>query len=170
MRGIIRIIDGISVWTGKVLSLLFLFVVFVIIYEVIMRYCFSRPTLWAYETMTMSCAFTYVLGAAWVLKERKHVHVEVVWERLSPRKRAILDSFTFLFFLLYMGMLLWAASKYAWESYLLRETMASTWAPPVYPLKIALAVGVAMLILQGTANFLRDLYLAIQGRKLEERE
>jgi TRAP-type mannitol/chloroaromatic compound transport system permease small subunit len=69
-----------------------------------------------------------------------------------------------------MGMLLWAASRYAWESFLLRETLASTWAPAVYPLKIALAVGVAMLILQGTANFLRDLYLAIQGRRLEERE
>ncbi len=170
MRGIIRIVDRISVWTGKALSLLFLFVVFVIIYEIIMRYCLNRPTLWAYETMIMSCAVTYVLGAAWVLKERKHVHVEVIWERLSPRKRAILDSFTFLFFLTYMGMLLWAASKYAWESYLLRETMASTWAPPVYPLKIALAVGVLMLILQGTANFLRDLYFAIQGKKIEERE
>jgi TRAP-type mannitol/chloroaromatic compound transport system permease small subunit len=170
MRGIIRIIDRISVWTGKALSLLILFVVFVIIYEVVMRYCLNRPTLWAYETMTMSCAYTYVLGAAWVLKERKHVHIEVISERLSPRKRAIMDSFTFLFFLLYMGMLLWAASKYAWESFLLRETMPSTWAPPIYPLKIALAMGVLLLILQGTANFLRDIYLAIQGSELKEQE
>jgi TRAP-type mannitol/chloroaromatic compound transport system permease small subunit len=47
-----------------------------------------------------------------------------------------------------------------------RETSGSAWDPPVYPLKVALAFGVALLLLQGIAKFIRDLHLAVKGKEL----
>ncbi len=56
-------------------------------------------------------------------------------------------------------------STYAWRSVLIKETAGSAWDPPVYPIKVALAVGVFLLLLQGTAKLIRDLHLAIKGRE-----
>jgi len=166
MKKLLTIIDAISIWTGKVSSWLILIVVGFIIYEILMRYLFHLPTLWVSESMVFGCGVSYVLGAAWALKDNRHVKIDLIYGRLTPRQRAIMDSITFPFFVLYLGVFFWAAANYAWRSILLRETAGSAWDPPVYPIKTALMVGVALLLLQGMAKFIRDLHLAIKGHEL----
>ncbi len=141
-------------------------VVAIVSYEVSMRYLFHRPTLWASEAMIFCCGFVYVLGAAWTLLENRHVKIDIVWEKLSPRGRRLLNVITFIFFLLYMVLMLREGSRFALDSFELRETSGSPWDPPVYPLKVAFVVGIVMLILQGTSKFIRDLYFVIKGKEL----
>jgi TRAP-type mannitol/chloroaromatic compound transport system permease small subunit len=166
MKKLLAIIDAISIWTGKAGSWLILIVVAFVIYEILMRYLFHLPTLWVSESMVFGCGITYVLGSAWALQDNRHVKIDLIYGRLTPRQRAIMDSITFPFFVLYLGVFFWASAKYAWRSILLRETAASAWDPPVYPIKMALVVGVTLLLLQGMAKFVRDLHLAIKGREL----
>jgi TRAP-type mannitol/chloroaromatic compound transport system permease small subunit len=166
MKRLLSIIDALSIWTGKAASWLILLVVIFIIYEILMRYVFHLPTLWVSESMVFGCGVTYVLGAAWALQDHRHVKIDLVYGRLTLRQRAVIDSVTFVFFALYLGFFLWAVSKYAWQSVLVRETAGSAWDPPVYPIKVALLVGVALLLLQGIAKLIRDLHLAIKGREL----
>lgn len=163
MKKILAIIDALSIWTGKAASWLVLIVVVVIVYEILMRYVFHLPTLWVSESMVFGCGLTYVLGAAWALQDNRHVKIDLIYGRLTLRQRAVIDSVTFFFFALYLGLFFWAVSKYAWQSVLLTETSSSAWDPPVYPIKVALAIGVLLLLLQGTAKFIRDLHLAIKG-------
>jgi TRAP-type mannitol/chloroaromatic compound transport system permease small subunit len=166
MKKLLSFIDALSTFVGKAGSWLILLVVGFIVYEIVMRYVFHLPTLWVSESMVFGCGLTYVLGAAWALKENRHVKIDLIYGRLTTRQRAVIDSITYVFFALYMGVFLWAASKYTWQSVLVRETTSSAWDPPVYPIKIALVVGVALLLLQGTAKFIRDLHYAIKGTKL----
>ena len=166
MKRLLSIIDALSIWTGKAASWLILLVVIFIIYEILMRYVFHLPTLWVSESMVFGCGVTYVLGAGWALLDHRHVKIDLIYGRFTPRQRAIIDSITFVFFALYLGFFLWAVSKYAWQSVLVRETAGSAWDPPVYPIKVALLVGVALLLLQGIAKLIRDLHLAIKGREL----
>jgi TRAP-type mannitol/chloroaromatic compound transport system permease small subunit len=166
MKKFISVIDGISTWAGKCISLIMLPIVTIVCYEVTMRYIFHRPTIWASEAMVFGCGFLYVLGASWTLLDGRHVKIDFLWEKFSPRGRAILDCFNFLLFMFYMGMLLWVGSKYAWDSIQLRETFGTPWNPPVYPVKISFVIGVCMLILQGIADWIRDLYFAITGEHL----
>jgi TRAP-type mannitol/chloroaromatic compound transport system permease small subunit len=163
MGRLLSMVDWISKWAGKATSWFTIIVVFIVIYEIVMRYIFHRPTIWASEAMIYLCAILYVIGGAWTLLEKRHVKIDFVYNRFSPRKRAVLDVFTFFFFALYMGMMLWATSKYAWESIQLGEGSGSPWNPPVYPLKIALAAGVFLILLQGIASFIRDLRFALKG-------
>ena len=62
-------IDRLIIRTGKLFSLLTLLVVFVVVYEILMRYIFHAPTLWASESMVFGCALVYVMGAAWTAHE-----------------------------------------------------------------------------------------------------
>ncbi|MBN1849110.1 MAG: TRAP transporter small permease subunit [Deltaproteobacteria bacterium] len=163
MKKLLVIIDALSIWTGKAASWLVLIVVVFVVYEILMRYVFRLPTLWVSESMVFGCGITYVLGAAWALQDNRHVKIDLIYGRLTPRQRAIIDSITFVFFVLYLSVFLWATAKYTWQSVLVRETTGSAWDPPVYPIKVALVVGVLLLLLQGTAKFIRDLHLSIKG-------
>lgn len=166
MKKLLSAIDALSTWVGKAGSWLILLVVFFIIYEILMRYVFHLPTLWVSESMVFGCGVSYVLGAAWALQDNRHVKIDLLYGRLTVRQRAVIDSVTYVFFVLYLGVFLWAVSKYVWQSVRVGETTGSAWDPPVYPIKIALVVGVTLLLLQGTAKFIRDLHLAIKGTDL----
>jgi TRAP-type mannitol/chloroaromatic compound transport system permease small subunit len=131
-----------------------------------MRYVFHLPTLWVSESMVFGAGLTYVLGAAWALQDNRHVKIDLIYGRLTLRQRAIIDSITFVFFALYMGVFLWATSVYARRSLSVLETSGSAWDPPVYPIKLALMFGVILLLLQGIAKFIRDLHYAIKGNSL----
>ena len=61
-------------------------------------------------------------------------------------------------------MLFWASIQYALDSLSVGETSGSPWDPPVYPFKIALAVGILLLLLQGVGKLVKDLRFAIGGR------
>ena len=166
MKKLINFIDRMNKWIGKTVSFIMFPVTFIVCYEVLMRYLFHRPTIWASEAMVYGCGYLYVLGSAWAMKENRHVKIDFLWEKLSARGKRIIDCITFAFFFLYMAMLLWVGSKFAWESILLGETSGTPWNPPVYPVKIAFVVGVAMLLLQGSAIFIRNLYFVIKGEEL----
>jgi TRAP-type mannitol/chloroaromatic compound transport system permease small subunit len=106
------------------------------------------------------------LGAAWTLLEKRHVKIDLVWEKLSPRGRAAADSVTFLFFAFYMVMMIWAGSRYALQSCSLREGSGTPWNPAVYHIKVAFVVALVLLLLQGISKFIRDLYFVAKGKQL----
>jgi len=166
MKKLLSVIDTISIWSGKIAGWLVLLVIGFIIYEILMRYVFHLPTLWVSESMVFGAGLTYVLGAAWALQDNRHVKIDLIYGRLKPRQRAVMDSFTFVFFALYLGVFLWATIEYSRRSVSVLETSGSAWDPPVYPIKLALAVGVVLMLLQGIAKFIRDLHFAIKGNKL----
>jgi TRAP-type mannitol/chloroaromatic compound transport system permease small subunit len=166
MKKLVKAIESISLLSGKASSWLTLPVIFVVAYEIIARYVFHRPTIWAVETMIYGCAIIYVMAAAWALLDGRHVKIDMVYEKLSTRGRALLDCFTFVFFGLYIGMMLWASTKYAWRSVTILEMSDSPWRPPLWPMKVFLALGVLLILLQGIAKFIRDLHLALTGREL----
>jgi TRAP-type mannitol/chloroaromatic compound transport system permease small subunit len=53
----------------------------------------------------------------------------------------------------------------AWESLLLGETEPTSFAPPVYPIKMMIPLGAFLILLQGLAKFIRDLTLVITGKE-----
>jgi TRAP-type mannitol/chloroaromatic compound transport system permease small subunit len=166
MRKFVSVIEWISMWAGKASAWLTLPVLFVVSYELVARYVFHRPTIWAVETMIYLCAVIYVMAAAWTLLEKRHVKIDMVYEKFTPRGRAVMDCFTFAFFALYMSMMLWAASKYAIRSVKIWEMSDSPWRPPLWPMKVFLALGVLLILLQGIAKFIRDLHFAVTGKEL----
>ena len=153
-------IDKISGWSGKIFSFLAVIVVGVISYEVIARYAFNAPTIWAHETMTFLCGIYYVMGGAYTLYLRQHVKIDVFYVRLSPRAKAIVDLVTFPLLFVYLGVLIWGGTDFAWSSFVSHETTGSTWSPPVYPLKMSVPVGAFLMLLQGVPKFIRDFNVA----------
>ena len=163
---LIHVIDSINNWIGKIFAFLVFLLLGVSIYEVIARYVFNRPTIWAAQILSILFVTMVVLGGGYVLLHNGHVRMDVFYSRLSPRQRAIIDVSTFIVFLLFTSMLAWKTIDMAWASVKIREATWSAFKGPIYPKKIALALSVVLLLLQGVAQLLRNT-LFIRGWKVE---
>lgn len=163
---ILRAIDRMSLWTGKFLALWTFLGTAVITYEVVMRYVFNRPTIWAHEGMTLLFGMQYILAGAYVHCIRAHVRVDVFYSLWSPRNKAIVDVLASPLFFTYIGVLVYTGWNYYWDSQVIWEVSFTDWAPPYYPVKFTVFFGPLLLLFQGLAWFVRDLHLAITGREL----
>ena len=167
IRRMLAFIDALNDRAGKLVSFLVIFIIAAMIYEVVARYWFNSPTMWARETAMFLLGGYSLLGGAYVLRHKAHVNMDIVYNRLSPRKRAIADLITSLLFFLFCGVLLWWGIDYASHSLSVGETTGSTWNPPEFPIKLMIPVGVFLLLLQGLAKFVRDLITVVTGTERE---
>jgi len=163
---ILNFIDKMSEWTGKATSYLVLLLTCAISYEVICRYVFNAPTLWAQEVSTYIYGTFFMMGGAYVMLKDNHVRVDILYSRLSQRGKAIIDLITFpLFFFLFIGVLVWEGSKMAIWSWSIWEHTQSPWSPPIYPLKTVIPVASGLLLLQGLNRFLKGISYLFQKRR-----
>jgi len=107
-----------------------------------------------------------MFAGAYALLLREHVIFDLVYRRLSRRKKAIIDSITAIFFFLAIGVIIWQGWDMAYHSTVMGEHSPSAWRPPTYPFKWVTPVAGFILFMQGIANFIRNIFFAIQGREL----
>lgn len=165
MNALARAIDGISRLTGRILAWWTLLAVAIISLEVVLRYVFDRPTNWAHESMTLIFAMQYILSGAYAHYTRSHVRVDVLYQALSARKKAAFDAVTSLLFFAYVGVMTYTGWEFFWDSWAMREVSFTDWGPPLYPVKFTVFLGSLLLLLQGLANFVRDVAFAL-GKEL----
>ncbi len=166
MQRFVRAIDGISMISGKILVWWTVLAVTIITLEVLMRYVLNRPTNWGHESMTLIFGMQYILCGAYAHHARAHVRVDVVYQAFSPRNKARMDALTALLFFLYVGVMTYTGWFFYWDSQTMWEVSFTDWAPPLYPVKFTVFLGSLMLLLQGLANFFRDMAFGFFGKEL----
>ena len=154
-----HVIDAISERTGKGISFLVILMVLLLVYEVIMRYAFNNPTVFAHEASLFLYGTTGMLAGAWVLRHEGHVKMDAIYGRLPPRTRAIIDLATAPLFFLLVGVVLWTGWDMAYFSVKVNEHTQTPWGPPYYPLKLAIPLAALLILLQGIVKFIRDFFL-----------
>ena len=163
MQRFCRGIDTLNEWVQRIVKWLFIPLILIVTADVIGRYVFNRPFVWSWDINSQIFGAFAILGGGWALLKERHVRLDVLWGRLPPRKRVIIDVITFLLFLLCVAILLWQSGLATLHSVQTGERFSSYFAPPIYPLKIVVVLGVLLLLLQGVAKFIRDLLLLTQG-------
>ena len=142
---------GNKLWVG-------VFLIFaIILFEVVSRYFFNSPWNWTNETAQYVFAAFSVLYGGYLLQQKKHVNVEILYERFSPKGKIIARMVAFPIFLIFSGTLLVWGSSFAWESMSILEHSKSAWDPPIYPVKILIPLGAFLLLIQGVAELIRDI-------------
>lgn len=153
-------VDRLNFWIGRCWALAIFVVTFAVLYEVVARTAFGQPTLWSNETTVYVSAVAYLIAGGYALLYRRHVRIDLLYDRLSPRTRAKLDVVTFVFFVIYVGGLVWVGTTMGWTSFTQSEGTGTPWNPPIWPVKLAIPAAALLLLLQGIANLLRDLGVA----------
>jgi len=165
MRGFFcRCVDTINARVARVVSWLIIPMVFIVMTEVTCRYFLNSPTLWAWDTVIMTGAIFGVMGGGNALRRGNHVSVDIVAKFFPPRVKAIVDLATSPIFFVSIGMLLWFATEKAIHSVAIGERYVySMLEPPLSPIRIAVAIGIFLLLIQGVVKFIRDLSTATRS-------
>ncbi|MEM1313810.1 MAG: TRAP transporter small permease subunit [Pseudomonadota bacterium] len=135
----------------------------IMVWEIVMRYFFNMPSLWAYEISKFIYGGYIVLGGAYTLMSGGHVNVDIIWGKLSPRGKAIADIITSSVAFLFLGVLFWVSLERTIVSWQIGETTMTHWQPIVYPLRTTLPVACFLFLLQLVAKLIRDIATAITG-------
>ena len=126
--------------------------------EIILRKFFT-PTIWAYDVSRMLYGVMFMLGSGYALMRGVHIRADFLYRLWAVRTQATVDFFLYLL-LYFPGLLLffWYAADYTWEGWERGERLDDTaWAPLVTPARLAMPVGVFLLLLQGRVGDIKKL-------------
>ena len=168
---IIKNIDSISIWSGKIVAFLILPMVGSLVYEVIARYFFNSPTIWANDMTTILYGAFFMLGSAYALQRQQHIRTDFLYEKWSIRTKGIVDSILYITcYFPGLTIFMWYSSQYAWKSTMLQERIISSpWMPYIWPLKLAIPIATFLLLLQGISELIKCFYAAYSGFDIHEK-
>jgi len=165
-KSITKIIDTTIDHIGRLLCFGALVIMVVIVIEVFSRRVFNSPTLWAYELITMVFASYVILICAYGLQHGAFVCVDVFSQKFKPLTGKIVMLVTYiLFFLPFILGMLSVSWNFFWRSWVIQELSSTMWAPPAWPVKLALFVGLIMLLAQGISEMIRIIIWLVEYKK-----
>jgi TRAP-type mannitol/chloroaromatic compound transport system permease small subunit len=136
------------------------------VYEVVSRYAFGKPTVWAYDVAWMTYGAMFMLCVAYTFYRRGHIRTDFFYNNWSPRVQGLVDGLLHLF-IFFPAMVFFFFAQYtmAIESWRVGErSFYSPWQPAVYPLKMLLAIAVFLVLVQGISELLKCAYAVVKGR------
>jgi len=157
MLRLARAITSLNRWIGRAAAWLVVPMFLMLIVDVAMRYLVGRPTVWTSELTQLVFGIYAVIGGGYLLAERAHVNVDILYGRLTPKHKALVDVATSFLFFLFLGVLIWQGGSLAWDSIERLETSQSIWNPPVWPVKAAIPLAGVLLLLQGLVRLAADI-------------
>lgn len=169
---LIRVIDRFTDATGRLVALSMLFLMAIITYEVVMRYFFRAPTVWAFEASFMTNGSAFMLGCAYALLKGAHVRTDIFWENFPERRKGIIDLFSYLvLFFPTMIFLMVVGIDGALHSYSVGErSQESVWRATMWPFRAVIPLMALLFMVQGVSEALKCVYQIRFGREFQHRE
>ncbi len=156
-------IDGLNDKIGAAIRWLTLVMVLVGAGTAILRYSargleLSLNLTPATEVQWYLFSLIFLLGAAYGLNHDVHVRVDVLYERLSKKGRAMIDLVGTLVFLIPFSLVMlyvsWPAVS---NSFSIREMSPDPGGLPRWPIKIVILVSFVLLTLQGLSQIVKQI-------------
>jgi TRAP-type mannitol/chloroaromatic compound transport system permease small subunit len=161
LAGFVRFAEAVNDYVGRIVAWLTLATVLVCATVVFIRYALQTGFVWMQELYVWTHAAAFMLGAGYTLMANKHVRVDILYARASPKKQAWLDLIsTFVFLFPWVTLLSYFAWPYVLQSWELWETSSQVGGMPgLYIMKtIILAFG-GLMFLQGLAICARSVLI-----------
>ena len=159
VRRVVKVIDKITGNVALVAAWVILPLIFASVFEVVSRYIFNAPTIWAYEIGYMATGVNFLLGSAFTLRERAHIRIDLLYSRLDPKWESLIDAAGYI--LLFLPFSFWLSYRlgiYALEAYNSGELSGqSAWNPLIWPFRAIFFLGFSLLSLQAAAELIRSI-------------
>ena len=164
LRGLSRAIDAVSSWAGRVGEWLVLGACVISAANALVRYAFSYSSNGFLEVQWYMFGALVFLGASHTLRMNEHVRVDLVYSNMSDRAQTWIDVVGFLFFFLpVIGFLFWLCLPFFTQSFRSGEMSNNAGGLIIWPAKLVLPLGFALLFLQGISELIKRA-LILQGR------
>ncbi len=161
----VRVVDAVSYRVGRLAMYMIFAMIGILLLSSLSRVVAGVSFIWVVEIAQFMLAAYYILGGGYSMMLQSHVRMDLIYGRFSERKRAGIDAATTLFLIFYLVILLmgaYSSTEYAIEY---GQKNYSTWAPALWPIKVIMTFGIALMLLQALSMLFKDLAKAL-GRPI----
>lgn len=152
---IIGKLSGVFGWLAGWLCILMIVVVFV---DVVARYGFDAGSIAMQELEWHLFAAVFLLGAAYTMRENANVRVDVFYAKMSARKKAMVDIFGTVVFVIPMcSLILYSSYDFVAYSYQIQEVSNDPGGLPYrFAFRALLPLGYFLVMIQSLAVISRN--------------
>ena len=112
-----KLFDAILDAAGMVSVLLTALITALLLFEVIVRYIFNSPSIWALDITQYTICYITFIGAAWLMREDGHIKVELFREFCGKKTQEFIDGVTSVVACLAVAVFCWQTAKMALSAY-----------------------------------------------------
>jgi len=152
LLGYCRFITALNRWVAGAVSVLVFIMVAAISYEVVARYFFNAPTVWAMELSTLLFGPYFLLAGPYLLHTAGHVNVDILYAKLTPQMAGLVDCLTYPMIIALCVVFIDQSMPIAINAYDSGETSFTAWNPVIWPIKMLIPIAFLLLLLQALAE------------------
>jgi TRAP-type C4-dicarboxylate transport system permease small subunit len=150
-------IDILSLVCGRLAMIGIVFVVLIMFYEVVLRYVFEKPTLWANEFSLWLAGFIFLLSGLYAMQQRSHIRIYVIYDLMPRWAKKTADVVSVALICAFTFALIWGGFNEAWDKMLRWETFGTAWDPPLPATMKPAILGIIFLVtVQAVSNLILD--------------
>ncbi|MBV2143359.1 TRAP transporter small permease subunit [Falsochrobactrum sp. TDYN1] len=165
IRLFVKYVDTLNYYVGRFAMYLFFALAACLLYSTFSRVVFGVPINWVLEMSQFILSAYYLLGGAYAMQQGAHVRMDLFFDRLTPRSKAITDMITILFIIFYLGVMIAGGISSTNYAIVYNQKNYTAWAPVLWPIKLIMTVGVFLLLLQCLSNFFKD-WATLRGKPI----
>ncbi|MCP4319262.1 MAG: TRAP transporter small permease subunit [Hyphomicrobiales bacterium] len=186
MATYVRIVDAVNYRIGRVM-MYGVFVMMAILLWSSLSKTFFLPSLWTLETAQFAMVAYYIMGGPYSIQLGSNVRMDLFYGSWNTSRRAWFDSFTVLFLIFYLSVLLyggigstayslghWGDEPVGFLSQIIgsfmmggpdsaaevigrTERSPSAWRPFLWPIKTVMCFGIFLMLLQAVSELFKDI-------------
>ncbi len=151
----IKTIDAITEFFGKLSAWIYFFIGLIVTYEVVMRYVFTRPTIWVDDISRIAQIWATYIGIAFALKHRDMIVIDVAFKDHHSIIRKILETFSLVVIIVFSGIVIYYGYQIWLYSTLKGHTTGSYLSIPKWFTQAPILVGFTLLLIQALAEIIK---------------
>lgn len=149
--------DIVSLICARLTMIAIVFVVFVMFYEVVSRYVFVKPTLWANELSLWMAGFIFLLAGLYAMQQRSHIRIYVIYDMFPRWAQKASDVLSVFLIWAFTFTLIWGGYNESRDKILRWETFGTAWDPPLpATVKPAILFIILLVAIQALSNLIAD--------------
>ena len=162
-QGWLAWVDRFTLALAWIAAVLFTAAGLMLTYEVVARYFFTKPTIWAAELSQLCLIWGCLLGMAWLLSARRHIAVDAVIQLFPIKVQNRVEAAAMLVVAAFSAVVAWKGWGIFMDSFERGRTTGSMLDLPSWVVERAVPLGYALLFVQALIEARR----AWHGERLE---
>lgn len=156
MRGYVRVVDRVNYHIGRVMMYGIFVMMGILLWSSISKTYFL-PSLWTLEMAQFAMVAYYIMGGPYSMQLGSNVRMDLFYGRWTVTKRAWVDSFTVVFLIFFLGVLLYGGIDSLLYALQYNERSPTAWRPVLWPIKTVMCLGIFLMLLQAISELFKDI-------------
>lgn len=153
-----RGLDRFALFFGRITMILIISMTCIMLYEVLMRYSFESPTLWANELTLWIAGYVFLFSGLYAMQQRSHIRIFLLYDLMPRWIQHLFDILSVCMIWVFAICLVFGSYKQVFVTKFYKWEMFGTAFDPPIPATVQpfILIMVVLITIQATLNLFSD--------------